>query len=119
MEDRHGTGLQQEGKRLTVRKRYTFTGSVQGVGLRWRAKQAAFLYDCTGNTVSGQSKVFSRYKLLFQGTDESPDEVDKNNTLIYKLTKESQTKCNGNTTCISAFSFKFDIEESRIKEKFR
>ena len=48
MEDRHGTGLQQEGKRLTVRKRYTFTGSVQGVGLRWRAKQAAFLYDCTG-----------------------------------------------------------------------
>ncbi len=48
MEDRHGICSMQEGKRLTVRKRYTFTGSVQGVGLRWRAKQAAFLYDCTG-----------------------------------------------------------------------
>ncbi len=33
---------------MPVRKRYTFTGSVQGVGFRWRAKQAANLYDCTG-----------------------------------------------------------------------
>lgn len=33
---------------MPVRKRYTFTGSVQGVGFRWRAKQAAALYDCTG-----------------------------------------------------------------------
>ena len=33
---------------MPVRKRYMFTGSVQGVGFRWRAKQAAFLYDCTG-----------------------------------------------------------------------
>ena len=33
---------------MTVRKRYTFTGSVQGVGFRWRARQAASLYDCTG-----------------------------------------------------------------------
>ena len=33
---------------MTVRKRYTFTGSVQGVGFRWRARQAAFLHDCTG-----------------------------------------------------------------------
>ncbi|QTE69659.1 acylphosphatase [Clostridiales bacterium] len=33
---------------LAVRKRYTFTGSVQGVGFRWRARQAAALYDCTG-----------------------------------------------------------------------
>ncbi len=31
-----------------MRKRYTFTGSVQGVGFRWRARQAASLYDCTG-----------------------------------------------------------------------
>ena len=31
-----------------MRKRYTFTGSVQGVGFRWRARQAANLYDCTG-----------------------------------------------------------------------
>ena len=33
---------------MTVRKRYIFTGSVQGVGFRWRARQAASLYDCTG-----------------------------------------------------------------------
>ena len=33
---------------MAVRKRYTFTGSVQGVGFRWRARQAASLYDCTG-----------------------------------------------------------------------
>ena len=33
---------------MTMRKRYTFTGSVQGVGFRWRARQAASLYDCTG-----------------------------------------------------------------------
>lgn len=31
-----------------MRKRYTFTGCVQGVGFRWRARQAASLYDCTG-----------------------------------------------------------------------
>ena len=31
-----------------MRKRYTFTGSVQGVGFRWRARQAASMYDCTG-----------------------------------------------------------------------
>ena len=31
-----------------MRKRYTFTGSVQGVGFRWHARQAASLYDCTG-----------------------------------------------------------------------
>ena len=31
-----------------MRKRYIFTGSVQGVGFRWRARQAASLYDCTG-----------------------------------------------------------------------
>ena len=30
-----------------MRKRYTFTGSVQGVGFRWRARQAASMYDCT------------------------------------------------------------------------
>ena len=33
---------------MAVRKRYIFTGSVQGVGFRWRARQAASLYDCTG-----------------------------------------------------------------------
>ena len=31
-----------------VRKHIVFTGQVQGVGFRWRARQAARLYDCTG-----------------------------------------------------------------------
>ena len=31
-----------------IRKRIVFTGQVQGVGFRWRARQAAQLYDCTG-----------------------------------------------------------------------
>ena len=31
-----------------IRKRILFTGRVQGVGFRWRARQAAVLYDCTG-----------------------------------------------------------------------
>ena len=33
---------------MIVRKRFVFKGSVQGVGFRWRARQAASLYDCTG-----------------------------------------------------------------------
>ena len=31
-----------------IRKHIVFTGQVQGVGFRWRARQAAHLYDCTG-----------------------------------------------------------------------
>lgn len=31
-----------------IRQRIVFTGRVQGVGFRWRAKQAASLYGCTG-----------------------------------------------------------------------
>ena len=31
-----------------IRKHIVFTGQVQGVGFRWRALQAARLYDCTG-----------------------------------------------------------------------
>ena len=31
-----------------IRKRIVFTGQVQGVGFRWRARQAAQLYGCTG-----------------------------------------------------------------------
>ena len=31
-----------------IRKHIVFTGRVQGVGFRWRASQAASLYNCTG-----------------------------------------------------------------------
>ncbi len=31
-----------------IRKRFSFTGSVQGVGFRWRARQASILFGCTG-----------------------------------------------------------------------
>ncbi len=31
-----------------VRRRIVFTGMVQGVGFRWRARHAANLYGCTG-----------------------------------------------------------------------
>ena len=30
-----------------IRRRYIFTGYVQGVGFRWRARQAAALHGCT------------------------------------------------------------------------
>ena len=31
-----------------IRKHIVFTGQVQGVGFRWRARHAAHLYGCTG-----------------------------------------------------------------------
>ncbi len=31
-----------------IRRHIVFTGQVQGVGFRWRARQAASLYNCTG-----------------------------------------------------------------------
>ncbi len=31
-----------------IRRRFTFTGSVQGVGFRWRAEKAANMFRCTG-----------------------------------------------------------------------
>ena len=31
-----------------VRRRIVFSGTVQGVGFRWRARHAANLYGCTG-----------------------------------------------------------------------
>lgn len=35
-------------KQEVIRRRIVFTGRVQGVGFRWRARQAAMLYGCTG-----------------------------------------------------------------------
>ena len=36
------------GKNGIIRRRYRFTGNVQGVGFRYRAKHAAVLYSITG-----------------------------------------------------------------------
>lgn len=33
---------------MIIRRHIVFTGRVQGVGFRWRARQAARLYGCTG-----------------------------------------------------------------------
>ena len=33
---------------MITRKHIIFHGFVQGVGFRWRARQAAYLYGCTG-----------------------------------------------------------------------
>lgn len=33
---------------MKTRKHFVFYGMVQGVGFRWRARQAARLYGCTG-----------------------------------------------------------------------
>ena len=33
---------------MIIRKHIVFTGSVQGVGFRWRARHAADNYGCTG-----------------------------------------------------------------------
>ena len=55
-----------------IRKRIVFTGRVQGVGFRWRAEQAARLYNCTGwcrNDWSGS------VTMEIQGKEEAIDRV--------------------------------------------
>lgn len=55
-----------------IRKRIVFSGQVQGVGFRWRAEQAANLYDCTGwcrNDWNGS------VTMEIQGTEEAIDKV--------------------------------------------
>ncbi len=55
-----------------IRKRFTFTGRVQGVGFRWRAEKAANLYRCTGwcrNEWDGS------VTMEIQGEEESIDQV--------------------------------------------
>ena len=57
---------------MITRKHITFTGSVQGVGFRWRARHAANLYDCTGwcrNEWDGS------VTMEIQGTEEQIDMV--------------------------------------------
>ncbi len=55
-----------------IRKHIVFSGQVQGVGFRWRAMQAARLYDCTGwcrNDWDGS------VTMEIQGTEEAIDKV--------------------------------------------
>ena len=55
-----------------IRKHIRFTGQVQGVGVRWRARQAAQMYGCTGwcrNEWDGSVTMES------QGSEEAIDKV--------------------------------------------
>lgn len=45
--DKEYTGDGEEHSLIT-RRHVVFTGTVQGVGFRWRARHAADLYGCTG-----------------------------------------------------------------------
>lgn len=56
----------------SVRKHITFSGSVQGVGFRYRARHAAALYGCTGwcrNEWDGS------VTMEIQGTEAAIDQV--------------------------------------------
>ena len=52
--------------------RYTFRGNVQGVGFRWRARQAADLYGCTGWV---RNEWDGTVEMEIQGKEEQIDRV--------------------------------------------
>ena len=55
-----------------IRKHLIFSGQVQGVGFRWRAKKAAELYGCTGWVRNDWDGTVS---MEIQGTEEQIDRV--------------------------------------------
>jgi len=55
-----------------VRKHIIFYGSVQGVGFRWRAKNAAEHYSCTGWV---RNEWDGSVSMEIQGTEESIESV--------------------------------------------
>ena len=55
-----------------IRKRISFRGWVQGVGFRWRARQAANLYGCTG---WAENEWDGSVTLELQGAPEAIDRV--------------------------------------------
>ena len=55
-----------------VRKRIVLTGWVQGVGLRWRARQAAQHYGCTGWV---RNEYDGSVTMEIQGDEERIDQV--------------------------------------------
>ena len=57
-----------------IRKHITFTGYVQGVGFRWRARHAANLYGCTGWV---RNEWDGNVTIEIQGSEEQIDMVLK------------------------------------------
>ena len=55
-----------------IRKRIIFTGSVQGVGFRYRARHAAELYGCTGWV---RNEYDGSVVMEIQGTEEQINQV--------------------------------------------
>jgi acylphosphatase len=55
-----------------IRKHIIFTGSVQGVGFRYRARHAAELYGCTGWV---RNEYDGSVVMEIQGTEEQVDRV--------------------------------------------
>ncbi len=55
-----------------IRKRIIFTGSVQGVGFRYRARHAAELYGCTGWV---RNEYDGSVVMEIQGIEEQIDQV--------------------------------------------
>ena len=55
-----------------IRKHFIFYGWVQGVGFRWRARQAADFYGCTGWVRNEWDGTVS---MEIQGTEEAIDKV--------------------------------------------
>ena len=55
-----------------IRKHIIFTGSVQGVGFRYRARHAAELYGCTGWV---RNEYDGSVVMEIQGTEDQIDQV--------------------------------------------
>ncbi len=55
-----------------IRRRIVFHGCVQGVGFRWRARQAASLFGCTGWV---RNEWDGSVTMEIQGTEAQIDEV--------------------------------------------
>lgn len=60
---------------MTIRKHIIFSGHVQGVGFRYRAKKAADLYRCTGWVRNDWNGTVT---MEIQGTEEQIDMVIQN-----------------------------------------
>lgn len=55
-----------------IRKRIVFSGWVQGVGFRWRARQAAQLFGCTGWV---KNEYDGSVTMEIQGSEEQIEQV--------------------------------------------